>query len=364
MRRIGRGGFADVYEAWDIHLARVVAVKVLQRQLPQQFLREARLLARLDHPHIVRVIAFNVHNNIPYCVMAYAPNGSLGQRHPLGEMLPLEMIVRYVWQIVDALTYLHTQGFVHLDIKPENLLLGREDEILLADFGIAALIQHTEPQNEQAIVGTVAYMAPERFQGDAYTASDQYALAVIVYEWLTGEALFRGSTKEVICQHLRSPVPLAHMKHLGIPRAVRRVLLKALAKKPEDRFETVQAFALALEQAGLDEQESTWGETALIFGIASLASVVLGLVPYLAGTSVGTAFFVASLGGSFASLLCALLWGNHFVLRVAMVSLLAAVLSALVMHSLVVFYLFLLLVMPVCSFLGLLVAFMKRLLVR
>jgi serine/threonine protein kinase len=363
MRRIGRGGFADVYEAWDIHLARVVAVKVLRGQLPQQFLREARLLARLDHPHIVRVVEFNIHNNIPYCVMAYA-QGSLDQRHPSGEILLLELVIQYIWQIADALTYLHNQGFVHLDVKPGNLLLGKEGEILLADFGIAALIQNTEPQNGRAIVGTVAYMAPERFRGDAYTASDQYALAVIVYEWLTGEALFHGSTKEVIWQHLHSPVPLSRMRNLGVPHSIRQVLLKALAKQPEDRFETVHAFAQALEQAGRDKPESALEKTVPILGIALLTSIVSGLVPYLVGAGVDAVLFVASLSGLFASLLSALVRDNRFVLRILLIGSLAAMVFALIIHSWTVFYLILLLITPICSFLGLGVSFAKWLRIR
>src|SRR5437868_3625208 len=120
-RRIGKGGSADVYEGWDRYLGRRVAIKVLKGELAEHarvsLLREARTLARLDHPHIIRIIELDIHNNIPYLVMTYAPNGSLRQKHPYGEVLSMDIIMDYVWQISDALSYLHSQGIIHQDIK-------------------------------------------------------------------------------------------------------------------------------------------------------------------------------------------------------------------------------------------------------
>jgi serine/threonine protein kinase len=253
IRCIGRGGFADVYEARDIHLDRRVAIKImhpLAQHDHSAFLREARMLARMDHPHIIRVMEFDIHNNIPFLVMTYAPNGSLRQWHPPGQRLALDTIINYVWQIADALSYLHEWCLVHQDIKPDNLLLGAKNEILLADFGIAELRHHLQPRKKQRLVGTAAYVAPERLYDRAQPASDQYSLAVLVYEWLTGKNLFSGSTGNILYQHLHTPVSTKRMDALGVSPAVQRVLVKALAKKPEQRFKTVQGFALALERAG------------------------------------------------------------------------------------------------------------------
>jgi serine/threonine protein kinase len=252
IRCIGRGGSGDIYKAWDYYLHRNVAIKVLHHLTEQDhaaILHEARLLARMDHPHIIRVMEFDIHDNIPFLVMTYAPNGSLYQRHPPGERLALDVIVDYVWQISDALSYLHERGFVHQDVKPENLLLGAQNQILLADFGIAELRQHIQPRKKQRLFGTIAYIAPERLYDKAQPASDQYSLAVLVYEWVTGESLFSGSTGKILHQHLHAPVPTERMDALGISPAVQRVLVRALAKRPEERFKSVYDFALALDCA-------------------------------------------------------------------------------------------------------------------
>ena len=353
-RPVGRGGFADVYEAWDLHLARRVAVKVLRKQLApleqQQFLREARFLAHLNHPHIVRIMEFDMHNDVPYCVMDYAAHGSLSQRHPFGEILPLKTIVCYVRQIVDALDYLHQQNLVHLDIKPQNLLLGQKNEVLLADFGIATLIKKTQNGDERDIVGTTIYMAPERFEGIIHHASDQYSLAVIVYEWLTGEALFSGSTQEIIQQHLHSPIPVASMKKRRVPRAVRQLLLKALAKKPEDRFESVRAFATALAGACLDKQATIWKRMVFGFSLTSLFSLLLDFVPSLVSANITTVVLIASLAGLFISALGALLRGDPFVPGLVLIGLFDTAVLALILHSWFALWLALIFMLPIYFF--------------
>ena len=180
-RLIGSGSFADVYLAWDIYLFRSVAIKVLRQRLPldhqQELLTEARVLARLEHPHIVRIIEFDIDDGIAYIVMKYMSGGSLRQRHPYGERLRLEVVIDYVWQIANALFYLHEQGVAHRDIKPENLLWGDDNQIYVVDFGIASVIRRTGQQKMRLIRGTVEYMAPERFAGHSEFASDQYAPA-------------------------------------------------------------------------------------------------------------------------------------------------------------------------------------------
>src|SRR6266702_6480914 len=190
VRLIGRGGFADVYLGEHVYLNTQVAIKILQTKIAgdelEGFLKEARTIAHLVHPHIVRVMDFGVEGETPFLVMDYAPNGTLRQRHPRGTTLPLAAISSYVKQVADALQYAHDEKFIHRDIKPENMLLGRRNEVLLSDFGIALIAQSSRYQHTYDVAGTVAYMAPEQIQGKHRPASDQYSLAVVVYEWLGG----------------------------------------------------------------------------------------------------------------------------------------------------------------------------------
>src|SRR6266568_5322262 len=133
-------------------------------------------------------------------LMDYAPNGSLRQRHPRGTRLALPLIVSYVKQVADALQYAHDQRLMHRDVKSDNMLLGRRQEVVLTDFGLATIAHHTSSQDTQVMAGTVPYMAPEQVQGKPRLASDQYALGIAVYEWLCGTRPFRGSQWEIIDQ--------------------------------------------------------------------------------------------------------------------------------------------------------------------
>src|SRR5450759_1651395 len=190
IRLLGQGGFAEVYLGEHVRLGTHNAVKVLYTRLAksdevENFQKEARTIAHLEHPHIVRIFDFDVVDNTPFLVMNYAPNGSLRQRHPKGTVLPLKTIVSYVKQIADALQYAHDQRLIHRDIKPENILLGRRDELLLSDFGIAILAQSSRYESTQDMVGTMAYMSPEQIQGKPRSASDQYSLGIVAYDWMS-----------------------------------------------------------------------------------------------------------------------------------------------------------------------------------
>src|SRR5437763_5701959 len=214
-RLLGRGGYAEVYLGEHLRLNTLAAIKVLLTRLASSeevdsFQNEGRIIASLIHPHIVRVFDFDVQNDLPFMVMDYAPNGNLRKRHPKGEKLALATILPYVKQVAGALQYAHDRQLIHRDIKPENMLLGRAYEVLLSDFGTALVAQSTGYQSTlQEVIGTVAYMAPEQFQGKARPASDQYALAVVVYEWLCGELPFHGTGTEIAMQHsLNAPPPL------------------------------------------------------------------------------------------------------------------------------------------------------------
>lgn len=253
VQHLGRGGFADVYLGIHVHLKTQAAIKVLHTELTnsdvEQFRTEARTIARLEHPHIVRVLDFGIDGHTPFLVMAYAPHGTLRQRHPTGTRLPLATIVSYVRQLAEALQYAHQRKFIHRDVKPENMLLGRHDEVLLGDFGFALSAKSSVPRPTREMAGTIPYMAPEQLQGKLHPASDQYALGVVVYEWLCGERPFQGSVLEIATQHVLQAPPPLRAKNPAIPSEVEEVVLTALAKDPQQRFAWVQAFATALEQA-------------------------------------------------------------------------------------------------------------------
>src|SRR5689334_8635160 len=194
-RFLGAGAFGEVYLGEHVYHKTRVAVKVLKMQLTparlKDFIKEARAF-RLKHSNIVQLLDFGIENDIPFLVMDYAPNGSLRQRHPRGTRLPFTTIVTYVKQIADALQYAHDQRLIHRDVKPENLLLGPQGQILLSDFNTSIVAHRTITESTQEIAGTALYMAPEQFRGKPRAACDQYALGVIVYEWLCGEPPFSG----------------------------------------------------------------------------------------------------------------------------------------------------------------------------
>ena len=255
IRLLGEGGFAEVYLGEHIHLGTQAAIKVLHTQITSddtdKFRTEARTVARLIHPNIVRVLEFGVESKTPFLVMDYGANGTLRQRHPRGTKVPLNVVVSYVKQIADALQYAHDEKLIHRDIKPENMLLGRRYEVLLSDFGIALVAQSSRYQNTQEIAGTVAYMSPEQIQGKPRPASDQYSLAVVVYEWLTKDRPFHGSFTEIATQHVLAPPTPLREKDPTISPDVEQVVMTAMAKDPKERFGSTQAFARALEQASL-----------------------------------------------------------------------------------------------------------------
>jgi tetratricopeptide (TPR) repeat protein len=253
VRLLGQGGFAEVYLGQHVRLDLQAAIKVLHTHLSEQeadhFQQEAQTIARLAHSSIVRVFDYDVQDGVPFLVMDYAPGGSLRRRYPKGSVVPLPEILSAVKQVASGLQYAHKQKFIHRDVKPENMLVGRQEEVLLSDFGLAALSHSSGSLSTKEATGTLAYMAPEQIEGHPRAASDQYALGVVVYEWLCGSRPFEGSATEVMVQQLSMPPPPLHEKWATVPLAVEQVVLRALAKDPKERFASVQAFAAALEQA-------------------------------------------------------------------------------------------------------------------
>ena len=253
---LGKGSYAEVYLGEQIYLGTKVAIKVLHTQLIDQedsFKKEARQIANLTHPNIVRVHNFAIDRKkqqpVPYLVMEYAPNGSILQRHPRGSRLTLQEIILYVKQIANALDFAHAHHVVHRDVKPENILIGQDDTLLLSDFGIAVVIGQEE---DAPAAGTKAYIAPEQILKDPQPQSDQYALGIIVYEWLCGFPPFSIKDKPttvVLEEHLYREVPPLSSTGLHIEPRVEQVMQRVLAKKPYQRYTTVSEFANELEKA-------------------------------------------------------------------------------------------------------------------
>jgi serine/threonine protein kinase len=250
---LASGGFAEVYLGEHVYLNTHAAIKILHAQIGDedlgQFRSEARIVARLRHPHIVSVLDFNVQQDTPFLVMDYAPNGNLRQRHLKHTTISPATIATYLTQISAALQYAHREHVIHRDIKPENMLVGWHNEILLSDFGIAIVERSTQSQAIHNVIGTLTYMSPEQLEGKPRLASDQYSLAVVVYEWLCGECPFYGSMAEISAQHLNAAPPSLQERSPAVTPALEEVVFKALAKDPAQRYPDVQGFAQAFERA-------------------------------------------------------------------------------------------------------------------
>ena len=261
LRQLGQGGSATIYLAEQISCKRQVALKLLNhwrasQQEVERFQFEASLLAQLQHRHIVPILDFGWEQGRPYLVMEYAPGGTLQSAFPPGVPQPIESILPIVLQLASALQYVHDQGVIHSDVKPENVLLGRNNRLWLADFGIATMVPSVleKRYGKREVQGTARYMAPEQIQGNPVPASDQYALAVMVYEWLCGRPPFHGSVLGVHVGHVSTPPPALRDHVFSISPAVEHVVLKALSKDPQRRFAQVMDFAFALKQATARKQ--------------------------------------------------------------------------------------------------------------
>lgn len=243
--QLGRGGMATVYKAYHPVLDRYVAVKVLPRYFThdatffERFLQEAQAVARLRHHNIMQVYDFGREGDIPYLVMEYLPGGTLQDR--LGKPLPLGEALRITRQVADALGYAHKQGIIHRDVKPSNVLLTKEGDAVLSDFGIAKIVESLVSLTKTGVgVGTPEYMAPEQGQGLPVDGrSDLYSLGVVLYEMVTGQAPYSAETPlAIVLKHINDPLPLPRRVNPAIPEAVERIILTCLAKNPADRYQT------------------------------------------------------------------------------------------------------------------------------
>jgi serine/threonine protein kinase len=254
LRLIGKGGQASVYLGQHLRLQqRYAAIKILHTSVSEQdiqaFQREANTIAALQHPHIVNVLDFDIQQGVPFLVMEYYPDGSLRNQHPRGERVLLPTVVSYVKQFAEALQHAHDHGLIHRDVKAANMLIGRRGEIVLSDFGIVAIAHSTSSIGTQDFAGTAPYMAPEQILQHPRRESDQYALAVVVYEWLCGELPFIGTPQEIALKHLTAEPPSLCEIRPDLSPLLEQVVFKALGKDPKQRFPSVQDFAAALQQA-------------------------------------------------------------------------------------------------------------------
>jgi serine/threonine protein kinase len=251
---VGRGGMAEVWRAEDTKLGRVVAVKVIlsahatDRNLVERFLREARVVASLEHPNILPVYDVGEEGDLPFLVMPFLEGGTLRDRMPQGPV-PLAAASSWIAQLAGALDAAHEAGVLHRDVKPANVLLGKADRLFLADFGIARLVgTETGLTATGMVFGTPLYMAPEQAQGKpASPATDRYALAVIAYELLAGRPPFEGeSPLSLMNQHVTTPAPALSARIGGLPAGLDAVFGQALSKDPAARHPTCRAFAAAV----------------------------------------------------------------------------------------------------------------------
>ncbi|MBL8064063.1 MAG: serine/threonine protein kinase [Anaerolineales bacterium] len=258
IKQIGEGGMATVYKAYQLSMDRNVAVKVLPGQLAEseefvkRFKQEARIIARLEHPHILPVFDYGEENGIAYFVMRYLEAGTLKEKMKAGA-LSLDEIDRIFEQLTEALGYAHAQGVVHRDLKPANVLVDSGGNLFLTDFGIAKILESASPRLTQteAIMGTPDYISPEQAAAlNVDQRSDIYSLGVILYELVTGRVPFVADTPlAVILKHISDPLPPPSSVKRDIPRSIEEVILKALAKDPDDRFANTDEFLSAWKQA-------------------------------------------------------------------------------------------------------------------
>ncbi len=256
VEQIGKGGMATVYKAFQPSLNRAVAIKILppyflhEAGFAERFTREAQAIAQLDHPNILPVYDFGKQGNISYIVMKYVPAGTLHDQ--LGSPMSPARALKLIEQIAGALDNAHQRGILHRDIKPSNILIDERGWVYLSDFGLAKMVEGSVQLTGSGVgVGTPAYMSPEQGQGlpvDART--DVYSLGVVLFEMLTGRVPYEAETPmAVVIKHITDPIPLPRQMNPHIPEAVERVLLKALAKEPADRFSSAGEMAAALRRA-------------------------------------------------------------------------------------------------------------------
>ncbi|MCJ7512882.1 MAG: protein kinase, partial [Anaerolineales bacterium] len=256
IERIGRGGMANVYLAETVGEQTRVAIKLLTPLISEderfllRFRQEAKVVARLKHPNIMPVIDYGEIDGKVYLVMPHHPLGSLSDRLGRGS-LPAEDGGRIIAQVSAALQFAHEHGVIHRDVKPSNILLDAEGNAWLSDFGLAYIHDASLSLTGSAMLGTPAYVSPEQARGVRASArSDQYSLGIVLFEMVTGQLPFEAETPMgVLVKHMQTPIPLPRSIKPGVPVHIERVILKATAKDPDDRFGSVAEMNAAFQAA-------------------------------------------------------------------------------------------------------------------
>ncbi len=274
---LGRGGMSTVYLAHDPHFDRDVAVKLFPRELlhhgnfRRRFNREAKIVASLDHPAIVPVHDFGEQDGQPYLVMRFMAGGSLTDRLIQGAM-PIHEVSRIVSRLAPALDEVHQKGILHRDLKPSNILFDQRNDPFISDFGTAKFtFEHTKLTETGGAVGTPAYMSPEQIQGESNLdgRSDIYSLGIILFEMLSGQHPYQTNTPiGLAVKHIFEPIPNVRVMQPGLPIASQNIITKAMAKHPDDRFQTAVSFANQLADVagnveGVADGQLGDGETAV-----------------------------------------------------------------------------------------------------
>lgn len=253
---IGAGGMASVYKAYQASLDRYVAIKVLPAQhaltsgFKDRFILEAKAVAQLSHPNILPIYDFGLEGDLSYFVMKYVPDHTLSEL--LGKPMELARVSHFIDQVAGALDHAHAKGIVHRDVKPANMLL-EGDWLLLTDFGLAKITEaSTVITSTGHIFGTPAYVSPEQAEGNPLDyRTDIYSLGIVLYQMVVGRVPYEGTTAmRIINKHIHEPPPLPCSLRPGLPKTVEQVILKALAKRPVDRYQHAGDLAKALRKAG------------------------------------------------------------------------------------------------------------------
>ncbi len=282
VERLGRGGMAEVYRGYHVALDRYVAIKLLHAfladdpEFKSRFEKEAQNVAKLKHPNIVQVYDFEYDqaNESYYMVMELIEGPTLKDRlfdlDKANEQMALPEALRIVHDAGAALAYAHRQGMIHRDVKPANLMLDKDGRVVLTDFGIAKIVTGVQFTASGGMVGTPAYMAPEQGLGEAGDErSDIYSLGVILFQLCTGRLPYEADTPlATILKHLNEETPRPMHLNPGLPREVEKIILKAMAKEPDDRFDTAQDMAEHIEQV-LNDEALYSGQRPAITAIAS-----------------------------------------------------------------------------------------------